>query len=457
MARDVLLRRASGAERDPSFRPRHRRPRFRSEFWIICLATVLIPAAMMQSLRPVDLVTVGSLFLFSWMVINRRLSRPIVWILAIYFLILGIRVILELQMFGDPRTLLGMTATYATCVVFFVTREAKISRQTIHWLLGTGVAVSVFSQLGVLPTPESYVSGVIWRVPPLPMEQFDRFSDTTITVWRALSVGITFAAIVGRTSPGLKLFGLIALLLQFGGGGGGRSALLFVVVVPVALLFLSGGYGRSRQIVRAGALVLIFAAIYYGAPLATSVATKEQSTHQERILQTFSLSMLSGNEGGGLSGRIATAAFFLRQISLSPETIVFGTGLSQGAAFESEILWEASYGNAILGQAHNVFLDTWALSGVIGVLFLIVFLGYVVSDLRKLLYAAPPRGPDQILAFALAAAIMFMFQWLLFQATASDRPFMTVFYLLAGLLAPATRMIQDRRNQQTTSQFVTQK
>ena len=90
-------------------------------------------------------------------------------------------------------------------------------------------------------------------------------------------------------------------------------------------------------------------------------------------------------------------------------------------------------------------------------LFLIVFLGYVVSDLRKLLYAAPPRGPDQILAFALAAAIMFMFQWLLFQATASDRPFMTVFYLLAGLLAPATRMIRDRRNQQTNAQLVTQK
>ncbi len=453
MARGVLLKRASGAERDPSFRPRHRRPRFRSEFWIICLATVLIPAAMMQSLRPVDLVTVGSLFLFSWMVINRRLSRPIVWILAIYFLILGVRVILELQMFGDPRTLLGMTATYVTCVVFFVTREAKISRQTIHWLLGTGLAVSAFSQLSVLPTPESYVSGVMWRVPPLPMEEFDRFSDTTITVWRALSVGITFAAIVGRTSPGLKLFGLIALLLQFGAGGGGRSALLFVVVVPVALLFLSGGYERSRQIVRAGALGLIFAAVYYAAPFATSFATKEQSTHQERILQTFSPSM---NEGGGLSGRISTAAFFLQQISLSPETIVFGTGLSQGAAFESEIIWEASYGNAILGQAHNVFLDTWALSGVIGVLFLIVFLGYVVSDLRKLLYAAPPRGPDQILAFALAAAIMFMFQWLLFQATASDRPFMTVFYLLAGLLAPATRMIQDRRNQQTNSQFVTQ-
>ena len=453
MARDVLLKRASGAERDPSFRPRHRRSRFRSEFWIICLATVLIPAAMMQSLRPVDLVTVGSLFLFSWMVINRRLSRPIVWILAIYFLILGVRVILELQMFGDPRTLLGMTATYVTCVVFFVTREAKISRQTIHWLLGTGLAVSAFSQLSVLPTPESYVSGVMWRVPPLPMEEFARFSDTTITVWRALSVGITFAAIVGRTSPGLKLFGLIALMLQFGAGGGGRSALLFVVVVPVALLFLSGGYERSRQIVRAGALGLIFAAVYYAAPFATSFATNEQSTHQERILQTFSPSM---NEGGGLSGRISTAAFFLQQISLSPETIVFGTGLSQGAAFESEIIWEASYGNAILGQAHNVFLDTWALSGVIGVLFLIVFLGYVVSDLRKLLYAAPPRGPDQILAFALAAAVMFMFQWLLFQATASDRPFMTVFYLLAGLLAPATRMIQDRCNQQTNSQFVTQ-
>ena len=456
MARDVLLKRASGAERDPSFRPRHRRPRFRSEFWIICLATVLIPAAMMQSLRPVDLVTVGSLFLFSWMVIKRRLPRPIVWILAIYFLILGVRVILELQMFGDPRTLLGMTATYATCVVFFVTREAKISRQTIRWLLGTGVAVSVFSQLSVLPTPESYVSGVIWRVPPPPYEAFDRFSDTTITVWRALSVGITFAAIVGRTSPGLKLFGLIALLLQFGAGGGGRSALLFVMVVPAALLFLSGGYERSRQIVRAGALGLIFAALYYGAPLATSFATKEETTHRERILQTFSLSQSEGNRGG-FSGRLATSAFFLQQITSSPETIVFGVGLSQGAAFESEVIWEASYGNAILGQAHNVFLDTWALSGVIGVLFLIVFLGYVVSDLRKLLYAAPPRGPDQILAFALAAAIMFMFQWLLFQATASDRPFMTVFYLLAGLLAPATRMIQDRRNQQTNSQFVTQK
>jgi O-antigen ligase len=269
-------------------------------------------------------------------------------------------------------------------------------------------------------------------------------------------VGITFAAIVGRTSPGWKLFGLIALLLQFGAGGGGRSALLFVMVVPAALLFLSGGYERSRQIVRAGALGLIFAALYYGAPLATSFATKEETTHRERILQTFSLSQSEGNRGG-FSGRLATSAFFLQQITSSPETIVFGVGLSQGAAFESEVIWEASYGNAILGQAHNVFLDTWALSGVIGVLFLIVFLGYVVSDLRKLLYAAPPRGPDQILAFALAAAIMFMFQWLLFQATASDRPFMTVFYLLAGLLAPATRMIQDRRNQQTTSPLVTRK
>ncbi|SVC21270.1 uncharacterized protein METZ01_LOCUS274124, partial [marine metagenome] len=220
---------------------------------------------MMQSLRPVDLVTVGSLFLFSWMVINRRLSRPIVWILAIYFLILGVRVIFELQMFGDPRTLLGMTATYVTCVVFFVTREAKISRQTIHWLLGTGVAVSVFSQLGVLPTPESYVSGVMWRVPPLPLGEFDRFSDTTITVWRALSVGITFAAIVGRTSIWVKLLGLIALLLQFGSGGGGRSALLFVMVVPAVLLVFSGEHKRSRQIARAGALGLIFAALYYGA------------------------------------------------------------------------------------------------------------------------------------------------------------------------------------------------
>jgi len=43
----------------------------------------------------------------------------------------------------------------------------------------------------------------------------------------------------------------------------------------------------------------------------------------------------------------------------------------------------------------------------------------------------------------------------MFQATASDRPFMTVFFLLAGLLAPVTRMIQDRRDERLAAGPIT--
>jgi len=436
-------------------RRRRRRLRFRPEFWLVCLFASVMPAGVTGSRRPIDLIVVASLFIFGWMVLNKRLPRPVVWVLAVYFLVLGVRVVIELGVFGDARTLLGMAATYVACVVFFVTREARISRRTINWLFGVGAAITLLSQMGILVVTEAYVSGTVDLSGSLVEPEtfnllaIDRFQDTTITVWRAFAVGLTFAAVVARTPLSVKFLGLLGLILQFGGGGGGRSALVFVVAAPIALVFFQGMQKRSRKVGRlfwAVAIAFSFAAVYYVAPVARTTATKEIWTHQERIMQVVVRPEYEEDSvGAGLSGRVATWIFFWEGITSSPQNFILGTGLSQGEA----------YGESALGQAHNIFLDVWGLTGVVGLVFMVVFLAYVFKDFKGLLSVAPARGPDQLVALALAGSVLFMVQWLMFQATASDRPFMTVFFLLAGLLAPVTRMIQDRRDERLAAGPIT--
>ncbi len=424
------------------------RPRlqYRWEFWVVCAVAVMVPESLLRGLRPVDLVLLASLALGVRMTLKKRLPPPVAWTLLLYFVTLGLRVLVELDVTGNRRTLFGMTAVFLAPVVFFVTRELRISRRAIMWMIGTGVVLALASQMGVLAAQEAYISGMVDLSRYLGIERpsvywldLVRFPDTTITVWRALAVGLTLAAIIARTSLGVKGLGVLCLLFQFGGGGGGRSAFLFVAASPVVLLALLGAPQRSRRLTRllwAGALGLSFAALYFGAPGATTLDTKELTTHQERILELFSPSSFAVDDPfGGFSGRISTWMDFWAGATSSPQAFLFGAGISRGEA----------YGESALGQAHNIFLDTWGLSGLVGLVFLVIFLTIVFRDFRRLLRSAPNRGQDQLVALTLAGAVLFMAQWLLFQATTSDRPFMVVFYLLSGMLAPAARMIEDGR------------
>lgn len=426
-------------------------PRFPWEFWLICAVVSLGYVRSMSlgfyNFRLVDLIIDLSFLYFFVLAFRGGLSKPVAWLLLLNLSVLVVRVVRESGSLMDlvsVRTLFGMAAADLACFVFFVARESPMSRRIAATLLATACAIVVLSQAGLLRTQESYVSGAVDLARLLhvqrPVQELD-YTETTITGWRALAVGLTFAALVSRTPLRVKALGVIGFVLQFAGGGGGRSALLFAFFAPVVLLVFQGRHRVARRFARllwAGSLGLGLAGLYYLAPAGGETEVKDPVTHQERVTEIFSL--FSGDRARGadlnrFSGRAIGYAMYWEGITSDRQVFWLGTGLSRGAGF-------ADTPNIL---AHNLVLDVWALSGLVGLLFTLAFLGYVLHDLFALLRAAPARGAGQLVAFAYAASVLYMFQWLLFQAVTADRSFMIVFYLLAGLLRPTTRWLEARR------------
>jgi hypothetical protein len=397
--------------------------------------------------RLVDLVLHLSVVYFVGLTLAKRVSRAaVVWLLLAHASVLAVRITADVQAGLDAegrRTLFGMTALYLAPVVFFVVRESRLTAQRAWRLVLVACGVCLLSQLGLLPWAESYASGTVTlgqllNIPPRPLIELP-YQETTITVWRALSVGLTIAALVASTSLGVKCLGLAGLFVQFAGGGGGRSQFLFAIAAPLVLVLARQGRGRAALPVRLAAATVIgvaLAGFYLWSPVGARGAVKGdfKQTHYERVSELFTI--LSGwqavTDAGGLNGRTVGYAEYWTRITSDPQMFWFGAGLTGGETF-------VDTPNKL---AHNMVLDVWALSGLVGLAFHLVFVGWVMADMRRLLTSAPAGGRGQVVAFTYATAVIYLFQWLLFQAAGVDRSFMIVFYLLSGVLRPLARTLQ---------------
>jgi hypothetical protein len=429
--------------------------RFHFEFWFICL---IVSLGFTQSypigfyrFRLVDLVLILSFLYGSRMMIRGQFERKARLLLVVYLVSILIRTIIEAEgSFGVEflRTLLGMSATYLAVFVFFVVRECKVSQRILVVLLVLAWVVALVSQLGLTDVGEGAAGGQVDLASMIGIERKEGmqfsidYQESTIAVWRALSVGATFGLLLAKTELSLKLVGVVALILQFSGGGGGRSILLFVFFVPFILFLLQGSIRRSqrlRKLFWVGPLALGLAGIYLWSPIGGRGPVKGayEETHFERATEIFTL-FTGGWSGatniGGFEGRTIGYEEYWQAIVANPSIFFFGAGLSKGAAFD----WTA------LGLAHNFILDVWGLTGLVGLTFFVIFLWYVVSDLWRLLRVSPNGTVGQIIAFSYATTIIYMFQWLLFQAVTADRSFMIVFYMAAGLLRPTTRWLVEQ-------------
>lgn len=434
--------------------------RFRYEFWLICLVVSLglfesIPIGFYQ-FRLSDLILDLGLIYCVALVGKGRFSLRLKVLLAAYLLIFGLRVATEadsLSDLGSMRTLFGMGAIFLTPFVFLAVRESKISIGILRNLLILSWAVSLLSQLGVLARSESYAAGYVDLAPLLGIYRSSLasldYQETTITIWRALSVGLTIAMLASRCGALMKICGLAGALLQFGGGGGGRSQLIFLslgVLVVLTLARSNFKAGLARKVVLAGILSLGLATLYLWAPAGRSGPVKGsyRITHYERATEIFTLftkGWTAADEAGGFNARTRGYEEYWQGILSSPRVFWLGVGLARGAAF----------GNTPNVLAHNMVLDVWALSGLVGLVFFIYYLAFVVSDLRALLSVTPDRGEGQLIGLALATAVIYMFQWLLFQAATADRSFMIVFYLLAGLIRPTARLLTASAAEENSS------
>src|SRR5260370_12758706 len=178
-------------------------------------------------------------------------------------------------------TLFGMGAIFLTPFIFLVVRESKINSRILRNLLILSCAVSLLSQLGVLARSESYAAGYVDLAPLLGISRSSLasldYQETTITIWRALSVGLTIALLASRCGALMKLCGLAGALLQFGGGGGGRSQLIFLSLGVLVVLMLARSQfkaGLARKVVLAGVLSLGLATLYLWAPAGGGGAVK---------------------------------------------------------------------------------------------------------------------------------------------------------------------------------------
>ena len=428
--------------------------RFYGEFWLVCLAVSLglieaIPTGFYR-FRLVDLVFDLSVLYAFRHAIARRFSKGILILMAAHVATLAGRVAFESAEGLDAegrRTLFGMAALYLAPIIYFAVRESRVTVKTARYLIAIAWGVCLLSQLGALPWGESYTAGTVALGPLLSLPQRAPvelpYQETTITLWRALSVGMTIAALLGSTRLWMKGIGVVALLLQFAGGGGGRSPLVFLSVAPLILIVAQRSAAARAKLQRLATAIgvgVLLAAFYLWSPIGGSGAVKGEfmQTHSERVLELFTLftgGWEATSDAGGLNGRTIGYEEYWQRITDDPTVFWFGVGLTGSQAF-------VDTPNLL---AHNVVLDVWALSGLIGVTFHLTFLGLVVADTVRLLRAAPESGPLQLIAVTFAVAVMFMLQWLLFQAASADRSFMIVFFLLGGSLQPLAKAIQGEQ------------
>lgn len=457
----VAMRHAAAIPRHPSLTRKKVavRPPLRCqwEFWAVCL---IVSLGLVESLpigfykfRLADSILDLSLVYAVVLIVERRLSRGTIALLLGQIGVLGLRITLEGSSVSSTsalRTLLGMGAIYLTPFIFFVVRESRINRRTLIALLVLSWIISLLSQTGLLSRGESYASGMVdlaqllhissFRAPALDLD----YQEATVTIWRALSVGSTLAVVIAAVPRWTKVVGVIGLVLQFAGGGGGRSSLVFAFATPF-LLYLrpaaERGWKRTRKLLVALIVSTALAAFYLWSPLGGSGPVKGdyEVTHFQRVTEVF-IPFLEGWGGltdspNILNARGISIQQYWEGIISSPRVFFLGVGLAEGAGFKDTP-------NVL---AHNIILDVWALAGLVGLFFFLSFIAYVVRDLWMLLKVSPHRGETQFLGFTIATAVIFMFQWLLFQAATADRSFMIVFYLLAGLLRPTARWIEARR------------
>ena len=448
----------------PPSGPTKRTVRFPTELWVLCFIVSLgavqsIPLGFYQ-FRLSDLILDLGVLYCARVHIRGRLTMRIRVLLAAYITTLIGRILYE-SLSVEPesmRTLLGMGAAYAAPFIFFAVREAQASRRLLWTLLFLACVISLLSQMGLLGYGESYAAGAIdlsrflgiARRTSLELD----YVEATITIWRALSVGLTLAAVVARTGFVVKAFGVVGFVLQFTGGGGSRSQLLFLILAPLLMFLRPGRRGTWKNVVRlpvALATAGLFAVVYLWAPVKGDGLVKGVSaiSHYDRateIVTVFTGGRTAAAEtsGGGFDGRVSGWETYWTGIMTGPKVFWFGTGLSFGAAFRDTA-------NIL---AHNPILDVWALSGLIGLVFFLCFVALVVLDLRLLLSVTPRGGADELIGLSVAGAIMYMFQWLFFQAVTADRSFMIVFYLLSGLMLPTTRLLAYRVSQRSGQQPV---
>lgn len=438
--------------------------RFYLEFWTVCtvvgLGFVYSARFGFYYFRLTDLVMVLSALYFLKHVLQRRIENKVTKIALILVLFVGVRAVYEVDAsFGGLglRTLFGMSATYLTPIIFFLVRESSIDGKIGARLIVIGCIVSLLSQMGILSWGESAVSGVV-DLSNLLNLSVDRltyldYQERTITLWRALAVGIAFAVLFVKTKWWIKLLGIIGLLLQFAGGGsGGRGALVFLVLAPV-IVVLWRSDSRKRGYVRKlaiGVVVATLAAIIYvRAPLGDQYldpdkVTNYSQTHSDRASEIFILITegWSGvEERGGFNARTKGYMTYISNIFSDYRIFLWGVGLHRGAAFE----------DTANKQAHNAILDIWALSGIFGLAIFLMVQYFVLSDLRKLMKTEASSNKEKVIALSFVIAILFLYQPLLFQAVSSDRSFMIIFYLLAGSIKPISHWIQGGNHQQKLS------
>ena len=449
----------------------HRTYRYKYEFWILCLLVSIGAYEPIKigfyNFRLIDLVLILSFYYCIQYISHRAINYRLRILLISYFIFVFSMVFIE-SFFTNRetsfRTIFGMAITYLTPCIFFVIRETQVKRKILIRLLIIACFVSLASQLGLLSMFESNVGGVvnigkILGIPSRRLQEWNYdYTETTITIWRALFVGLTIALLLLRTKPLLKFLGLITFILQFAGAGGTRSSLLFLGIVPIIFAVWYGNVNTRQKLKRVGLFLIIsvgLGSLYLWGPFGDKVAKKDSSsktTHVERVSEVFVLI----TEGRGSSSRMLETNNarmyvwdrYINIITSSPSYFIFGSGLNL-VGFQNI----KDVHNKVInkGLAHNVLLDVWGNTGLIGLLFFLVIVMLVLKDLKQLFNISSLNPSFRIIGISYSIAVLYFFQYLLFQAVIFDRSFMIVFYLTAGTIKPITSLIvRDYNCKKTT-------
>ncbi|OGU35101.1 MAG: hypothetical protein A2068_06420 [Ignavibacteria bacterium GWB2_35_6b] len=430
---------------------KEKRSRFYSEFWLISAVVGLgfvssFPIGFYE-FRLVDLILIFSFVYFVVLLSNNKIDKKrktTIFLLIIYLIIREYFDFVNVSSSQNLRTLFGMSLTFLTPVIYLVVRESYFDGSKAMKLLILACIISLLSQIGILKWGESEASGLVdigkyFNISGGHLGSLN-FQERTITVWRALSVGITFAILFIHTKLWIKFVGIIGLFLQTAGGGGGRGGLVFLIVVPLILSLLYKGFGKSsimKKLVLGSVIAAILMSVYLWAPFSsrdTLAKTNYTQTHFERATEIFAI-FTEGWSGavskGGFNARTTSYSEYLSRTLSETNILLWGVGFSYGAAFQ----------DVVNGQAHNVLLDTWALVGIFGLIFFIIFQIFILADFKKLMMITDIPNRDKLILLSFAIALLYFYQPLLFQASASDRSFMIVFYLTAGMIKPLTRWL----------------
>lgn len=431
--------------------------RFPNEFWVICtlvgLGLVFDFPIGLYKFRLVDLIFIFSTFYFVKLSRQKLIDKKAQWLIFVSICFIAVRIFVDYSTSfrsDSLRTLLGMSFTFLTPIIYFSVRESQANNKIILRLLLLGCFISLLSQMGLLRWGESAVSGVVdlskyFNLPKLQTVKID-YQERTITVWRAFSIGLTFAILFVKTKPSYKMISLIWLVLQTTGGGGGRGGLLYVLATPVFIFLLkkdSKKYNIGKKLLLGSIIGALFAFIYLWAPFGEKYTEKSDyaQTHIERATEIsilFSEGWVAADRAGAFNARTKSYSEYVYRIFSDTDIFFWGVGEYKGAAFE----YVANQ------QAHNMFLDIWGRSGIFGLLLFIAVNIFIISDLIKLLQTMPTNTKDKINVLAVAMAVLYFYQPLMFQAVTSDRSFMIVFFLTAGLLKPVRRLVNGEFQQQ---------